>query len=63
MHAHLPCSTLASPSTSPPPACHAQVKPRTESGRDAMLRAGVKAAISAGQEGLFSMLGGDHPAK
>ncbi|PSC68311.1 hypothetical protein C2E20_8034 [Micractinium conductrix] len=40
-----------------------QVKPRTESGRDAMLRAAVAAAMAAGQEGSFAMLGGDHPAK
>ncbi|KAL4429558.1 hypothetical protein ABPG77_008607 [Micractinium sp. CCAP 211/92] len=40
-----------------------QVKPRTESGRDAMLRTGVRAALAAAQEGSFSLLGGDQPNK
>ncbi|KAI3435813.1 hypothetical protein D9Q98_001871 [Chlorella vulgaris] len=40
-----------------------QVKARTESGRDSMLRAGVRAAISAAQEAAYSLLGGDMPAK
>lgn len=41
----------------------AQVKPRTESGRDAMLRAGVRAALASAQEGSLSLLGGDQPNK
>ncbi|PRW60155.1 Golgi transport 1 [Chlorella sorokiniana] len=40
-----------------------QVKPSTESGRDAMLRHAVQAAIAAAQAGSYSLLGGDPPAK
>jgi hypothetical protein len=40
-----------------------QVKPRTESGRDSMLRAGLSAALSAAQEGRNSLLGGDEPTR
>lgn len=47
----------------PPPPPSGQVKPRTESGRDAMLRAGVRAAMAAAQEGSLSLLGGDQPNK
>ena len=40
------------------------VRPATESGRDAMLRAGVRAAIAAEQESARSeLLGGDEPTR
>ena len=39
-----------------------QVKPSTEAARDAMLRAGIKAALDSALEG-GSMLGGDKPAR
>lgn len=43
------------------PGC--QVKPSTESGRDAMLRHAVSAAIAAALSGSDMLLGGDPPAK
>ena len=46
-----------------PPPHLLQVKPRTESGRDSMLRAGLSAALSAAQEGRNSLLGGDEPTR
>jgi hypothetical protein len=39
------------------------VQPRTQQGRDAMLRAGVQAALAAAQDGAYSRLGGDAPAR
>ena len=40
-----------------------QVTPRTESGRDAMLRAGVRAAMECAMEGNWALLDGQEPAR
>lgn len=40
-----------------------QVKPRTENGRDAMLRTGVRASMESAMEGSRGLLTGVEPAR